>query len=31
MIVTIRECIACDSPVYGDFDEFDIVTCEECW
>jgi hypothetical protein len=27
-----KECSVCDIPMYSDvFDEFDVVTCEECW
>jgi hypothetical protein len=26
-----KYCIGCDSPVNGEFDLDDMVTCEECW
>jgi hypothetical protein len=29
--VMTKYCIACESPVDGEFDLDDIVTCEECW
>lgn len=26
-----KYCIGCESPVNGEFDVDDYVTCEECW
>ena len=26
-----QSCIGCESPVFGEFEIDDMVTCEECW
>ena len=26
-----KSCIGCESPMFGEFEIDDMVTCEECW